>query len=569
MEKQKNIQLGEVLLPEIKHKKITYYPLSYVIEKVLLKKGQSLSKLKENGYGDYIEKLSVNYNFNKSETQTTNCISREGLIKMLENSNIGGLSVNQRKSMNLLLDYLNLDTVSEKPRFVNTYNYANSGKYDEFEVDCIEGALKISPNIKWQRCKECGKYYPLSTNFFVLNSRDKVYRTYCKNCKNTDARHRVSHSNNQLNNIYHLYGNELYIHYKNHDTIKIYKHYMLNNLKHMPKILNNKEDYMLIIKHLYNNSKISKDDLNFKVLIEKYRLNSIKSYFTVGDIYSSLFGSHPREYPWKYKSFSLSSPSPNEVKNIFSNYLSDNNICINDAYNFNYYSVVISSGLAKHYGNDILKFIMEFHENKYPAYKFNIASVNYWKDKDNRNMALKYLIEKDMEIEIEKIPLYLTFTSLRNIGTSTMYNVLKKYYNGIYEWVNDVYPNIFDPKDFDINYMRNEFDSVEEQMIHDILKKNFQNVIYNSRNADCTIELMGKFPDWFIFTEKGCIIVEYFGLWDKRRESYNSRTKNYVVSSKDKINKYKTLSGYKFLYIHPEDIVNNFEGLNNKMKEFL
>lgn len=211
---------------------------------------------------------------------------------------------------------------------------------------------------------------------------------------------------------------------------------------------------------------------------------------------------------------------------------------------------------------------MEYYENKYAAYKFKTSSVNYWKKRENRNKALKYLIEEDMCLEIEKIPLYLTITSMRNIGKTTMYTVLKNYYSGLYEWVNEVYPDIFDPKDFDINYMRNEFDSIDEHTIDEILRDNFDNVLYNPKHNEHTIKLLGKIPDWFVFTAAGVIIIEYFGLWAKKRGMYNSRTRDYIISSKDKMEKYKTLQGYEFLYIFPEDLDKNYEGLYKKIEKF-
>ncbi|MGJ0846600.1 hypothetical protein ACR77J_07920 [Tissierella praeacuta] len=565
--KQKNITIGNKLLPEIKYKTNVYYPLTYTFEKILLKNKQSVNVLKKRGYDEHLIQLKVNFNFNKAGTQNTYCISKIGLIELLQISNVGGLTVKQKQGMNLILDYFGLDLINEDPRFLDTFDYQDSNNYDVFEKDCIEGTLKTENNLKWQRCKDCGKYYPLHKNFFSNNSRDNIFTTTCRNCRNTDVRHRIGHPNNYLNYIYNTYGENAYVIYKNNNVISIYNHYIESDLSSMPKPLNNKKSYLKIIKYLYDNDMINKDNITLSLLINKYKLKSINSYLTSDEIYYSLFGDNPRNYPWKYKKFSLSSPTKNEIIKVFNNYLTDNNIKINDIYDFNYYDIIVNSGLRSSYGNDLLKFVMDFYDNEYPAYKFNIASVSYWKGKENRNRALKHLIEKDMKLEIEKIPLYLTITSLQNIGTKTMYGVLKKYYGNLYEWVNDVYPDIFDPKDFDINYMRNEFDSIDEHTIDEILRDNFDNVLYNPRNTEHTITLLGKVPDWFIFTSTGVIVVEYFGLWAKRRGIYNSRTRDYINSSKDKIKKYKTLQGYNFLYMFPEDLDNNYEGLYKKIDD--
>lgn len=566
MIKQNNIEIGDKILPEITCNQIVYYPFSYTIEQILVKKKQPIKKLKENGYNNYIVKLCVDYGFKGGGLQNTYCISKEGLVILLNSSYIGGLTIEQKKSMNLLLDYFGMDLINEKPRFINNYDYEDSDEYDEFIKDCITETLKLDGSLEWQLCKDCERYYPLHTNFFVFNTRDENYQTYCKNCKNTNLRHRFVHPNNYLNNIYNQYGEDVYVLYKNHDVISIYNHFIQNNLNTFPSIINNKNDYIIILKYLHENQQLDKDNITFSYLINNHNLRYVKEYFNIEDIYVLLFGEHPKKYPWHYKKYFPPKLSMSRAREIFDNYLKENHIVIKDVYKFNY-GYIISKSKLRQFDSDILQFIMDYHYNKYPPYKFSINAINYWKNKKNRVSALKYLIEEDMKLELEKIPLYLTITSVRSIGTTTMYNVLKNYYSSLYEWVNEVYPDIFDPKDFDINYMRNEFDSIDEQTINDILKDNLENVLYNPKHTEHTIKLLGKIPDWLIFTTNGVIIVEYFGLWAKKRGMYNSRTRDYIISSKDKIEKYKTLQGYSFLYIFPEDLDNNYEGLYSKIEK--
>ncbi len=562
--KQKNIRIGDKVLIEIDYNNLKYYPISYTYKNILLKSKQQASKLIKDGYE--VQQFKIDFGYGTGGVQKSQCISKEGFMDLLKKSNVGGFGVEQKKGMNLLLDYFNMELINEYPRFLDYFDYVNSDKYDEFEKDCIEETLKLDNSLKWQLCKDCEKYYPLHTNFFANNKRDSLMRTVCRNCINTDIRHRIRHPDNYLNNIYNKYSEEIYVLHRDNDIVGIYNHYIQNNLKSMPKILNNKESYLKIIEYLYDNKKLNKDNITFSLLINKYKLKSISCYLSSDEVYNYLFGDHPRRYPWIYKKFSLTNPTYFEIIIIFNNYLDEHNIKIVDIYNFDYYNIIKKSGLAGCYGGDSLRFVMNYYDNKHPAYKFNIASVNYWKEKENRIRALKYLIEEDMRLELEKIPLYLTITSIRNIGTTTMYTVLKNYYSGIFEWVNEVYPDVFDPKDFDINYMRNEFDSIDENTIDDILRDNFDNVLYNPKHNKHTIKLLGKIPDWFIFNTTGVTIVEYFGLWAKKRGMYNSRTRDYIISSKDKIEKYKTLQGYRFLYIYPEDLDNNYEGLHKKIE---
>lgn len=571
--KQKNVNLDGIILPEIRYNKRAFYPLTYVYDKILLKGKQNVSLLKERGYENDLVQLKVDFNFNNGGTHNTYCITIDGLIRLLKSSNIGGLTVDQKKGMNLLLEYLGQDLIDEEPRFLDDFEYESVGTYDEFEKDCIRETLKLDNDLIWQRCKNCGKYYPLHSNFFALNNRDKNYSTLCKNCLISDGKQHFKHpvyeakTTDEINSIKTLQS-EYPFYNKNYDVIGIYNEYLIGGQNSFPEKIKNKEDLILILRYLHSAGCIDKDNLNYEYLIHNHKLKSISSYLKLQEIYKSLYGDHPIQHPWQYKHFKLKSPDFKTAIKLFDTYLKDNNIIIESIYDFNYREHLKNAKLGKKYYNDsALDFIVRFYNNKYPAYRFKTKSINYWKIKENRDRALRFLIEEDMKLEIEKIPLYLTITSIRNIGTTTMYSVLKNYYNSLYDWVNEVYPNVFDPKDFDINYMRNEFDSIDEQTIHDILKENFSNVLYNPKHTENTITLVGKIPDWLVFTETGCIVVEYFGMWVKERGMYNSRTRDYIIRSKDKIEKYKTLEGYKFLYIYPEDLNNNYNGLYEKIED--
>ena len=210
---------------------------------------------------------------------------------------------------------------------------------------------------------------------------------------------------------------------------------------------------------------------------------------------------------------------------------------------------------------------MNLFDNKYPAYKFKLRGNKYWDSQINRIIALKYLIEEDMKTLIEKVPLYLTLTTIRTIpNNSTLYNVLRKYYkNNLWEWVNEVYPNKFVEEDFNIGVIRNSFDSAEEHTIHDILFSKFDNVLYNQRNTKNTIRILGMEPDWFIFTNNGVWVVEYFGISNNMKD-YNTRVTFYKKKTLKKIGKYEGMKWLGKVYIYPEDLKDNFKGLEEKLK---
>ena len=115
---------------------------------------------------------------------------------------------------------------------------------------------------------------------------------------------------------------------------------------------------------------------------------------------------------------------------------------------------------------------------------------------------------------------------------------------------------------------RCEFDSLEESQVHDILIHNLTGVIYNTRNRPDTVEVNGMIPDWIICNNKGCWLVEYFGLYSSGDFSSSHRLIKYHNKMAVKLDKYKELEkvGYKTLFIYPDDIRNGFDGLLEKIE---
>lgn len=75
------------------------------------------------------------------------------------------------------------------------------------------------------------------------------------------------------------------------------------------------------------------------------------------------------------------------------------------------------------------------------------------------------------------------------------------------------------------------------------------------------------YPDWIIISPSGCILVEYFGLYQENIGS-SERLKRYNKTMESKIIKYNELEqyGYKHLYIYPSDLRDRVS-LKNKIKE--
>jgi len=569
--RQEEILIGEVKVPVIREDGELYYPISFITKKILLKQTSQNQLHKE--YSKYIKKFKIDYGSNVlGGTQDVNCINEEGLRQIINISRVSRLSVEQRKGMNILLEYLHMETVSEDikyDQFSKEISKEVINKYNEYIRDCIYNVLESDPNIIWQKCDKCNNYYPYHANFFDFSTDENnnyMLNTVCRDCKSWDhnrGKTFIKGKDSNLNLIYNTYGSTMYNIYKSHDTILIFNHWRKIGKINLPNILQNKEDKLIIIKYMHEKGDFKQyKELNHDSvkLVCGFGLTNIK----IEEVYDYVLGMDYHEFKNIIISF-------NQAKIIIDKYLLDNNITINDVYNFNYYEIIrkckLTGFIGRYCNNDLLEFIMEYYDNKYVPYKFKSGFQKYWTKQHNRINALKYFIEEDMKIELEKVPLYITLTALRNKGTSTLYTVCKNYYSSLFEWINEVYPRKFNPRDFDIHYIRNDFDSIEEATVHDILKEKFKHkVIYNPNNTDRTIKIEGKVPDWFVFGMDKCYIVEYFGLNLDRNTSHNSRIEDYKERTEGKIEIYNELDGYGKVFIFPDDLKDNFSGLMEKLE---
>ncbi len=568
---QREVVINEIKIPVIEERSELWYPISYMGDKVLLK-DLSPAQLRQNGYGKYFKEFEIDFGEYTGGLQNTYCTSEEGLKVILGNSKIGRLSIEQKKAMNGLLIYLEMELIIEDERFVKNITQEKILKYSEYIQDCIKDILKDDPNILWQRCSKCGNYYPYHINFFRENphaGKDYPLYTFCRDCKWTESRGKDSIRRNsiRLSGIYHRLGIDTYKLYKNDDIIGIYKDWIEKKYsKSVPLELNNKESYLEIIKYLYDIGEITKENLTFDYIKEHFKLSSLGKYVKHFELYQYLFNNDSINYPWEYPNFLLPQDMPFEqYQKIFNNYLEMENIKIDNIYHINYMDICNKCGLKRYVNHDMLGFVVKYYNNQYPGYKFKVVSTNYWKDKDNRIFDLKYLIEQDMKIPLEKIPLYLTLENLRK-NSGTLRNVARKYYkSNLWQWVNEVYPNKFIEEDFNITVIRNVFDSADEHAIHDILTSKFKNVIYNQRNSDNTITINHMQPDWFIFTDNWLWVVEYFGI-DIEHKNYNERINYYQKKTKSKLERYKSMDWLGKIYIYPDDLKENFKGLEEKLK---
>jgi hypothetical protein len=355
----------------------------------------------------------------------------------------------------------------------------------------------------------------------------------------------------------------------NQDALEMYSGYMKRDIKRLPKWIYTVENFTVIIRDLFAKGIVTESDMTTNLLQDELKLK-YRNYGidTIGQVYKILFGDDFYYKNWKYPSFSFGSIklTPEIAKINFDNYLKEFNIAIDDPFNFDYHEIFKRCHLTGLYSNigGICGFFAYYWEGKYAGYQFRSIG-NYYKWNKNHVLSdLKFLVESDMKLQIEKIPLYVTKSSLRSIA-SPLWNYIVNNKNGsIYEWFNELYPNQFDEADFEIGRYRNNFDSIEEEQVDGVLRECLDNVIFNYNNSNQVVSLKGKRPDWFVLSENGVWIIEYLGMYIEKQKK-NEIISSYIDSTHEKMKLYSELKSYSTIYLYPTDLLNGFEGVRNKI----
>lgn len=557
--KQKSVLIGEVNVPVIDVDGEEWFPVSYLSEKVLLRKGRI------NFNRDFINKYTIDYGLNSGGVQEVNCISRDNLKHELKKTKIGWLSLEQRIAQNHLHQYLELELLPIDEQDTNYYDPKWLNELDDYTIDVVQEEMKNS--VQWfRRCSNCNLPLPLTSRFYPVDNRaEKGYAKVCKICAGKVEYFTHHDKNKQLLRKQSL---DLYQAMQDDYLPKVFEAYRKGEIKRLPDCYENKESYGEMIKILYNEKIINKNNLTQKYL-QELGLKGVNKYFTIDDIYKLLYGEDFYLFPYKYPKYSFRGIklTYNIAIQIVKNYLKENNIIITDVFTYDYERLFRTCGVSNLTNSNTLEFIVKYYNYEYAGYRFKTSSTHYYKNETNLLFDFRYFIEVDLKIHKDKIPLYLTKNVLQKYCKPLYYWIITKKNGSIFEWVDKLYPSKYEITDFEINPYRNEFDSDTEAFIHEILVEEFgSNIIYNQRNNSDTIKLKGKVPDWFLFTDEGVWVIEYFGFFDNRYTE-NNRILDYKAKTEDKIKKYEGIVGYNFLYLYKSDIDNHFFGLRRKLAE--
>lgn len=553
---QKNIWIGDVEVPIIVDGGEEWFPVSYITTKVLLRSGKG-AFINKNNREKYKEHLRVfKIKFGDKNTQSSRCISKEGLILALSTSYIGRLNVHQRISQNSLHKYFGLPLLPTDEQDSNYFNQEWISGYSEYEWNVIESEMNNS-NINYYRmCSKCTRHFPLTDRFYSKNNNSsKGFNKVCKVCSGTIET--FPHPNKKKE-VFEDGGVVKSILIEN--IVEIYKAYRLGKLKYLPDCYKNKESYLKIIRYLFEEGEINEDNLTIYDIVKTFKLNDLYEFMSTDDLHSELYGEDFYLYSWKYPKFYFKDRelSYEIANNIIKNYIKCNNIQIDNIFTYDFEALFKDCKLTKLTEKDKLYFIVQFFDFKYAGYRFSLYSSAYYNNINNVLFDLRYLIEKDLKLKDEHISL-LTRNTIRRHSSSLYTYIFVNKHKSLYDLINLLYPNKFNEEDFEAK--NNGFDSSIEYCINEILKENFKNVFYNQRNIESTIRIDNLIPDWFIFSDNGVWIVEYFGLYDENQYGEYNVITEYIDKTKLKLKRYKKVNGYKFLFLYPSDIKKNYKGV--------
>lgn len=566
MNKQQ-ITLDGVIIPYAIYKGEKYYPTKYVLSKFLLKSNAQLHK--DDMYKPFIMKLEIDWSFKETAPQFGNCMNKDGWKVYLDNCKHNRNKTKEKADRcNIWCDYIGSN---------NKINNKEP-KYDNYTLDCIDYIKSINTNVNIKKCTECNRELPQTSGFFVMNEKGKQgYYYKCKMCQGSVFAITYDHYYDKYSEyIYRNFGDDGYVLNKNND-VEFYNKYVHNNTNGFEMIIKDldyrKELFYKIIKYYYKNGQLKDDNFTIQYLFDNIKIKYPISFIYINDIYEYCTDGDCTKRPWLYKNYKgYVNKDLNWCVETFKLYMNENNIDIDNITTFAYTELFRKSHIDKTLGKlkiSYTEFLVKLYKYAYAGYKFGRVSENYYKNKDNVIFDMKWLIEKDLKLDINKIPLYITKTFLHEQYPS-LYNILNKsYYSGnLFDLINECYPNKFIEQDFSINKYRIEFDSFEEAQVDRILRDNLENVIYNIRNSKNEVTIKGIKPDWIIINDKGIILCEYFGMYLKNGgQVFKERLEKYRIKTERKFKIYGELLkvGYRHLYIFPEDLKDNYKLLRLKI----
>jgi hypothetical protein len=229
---------------------------------------------------------------------------------------------------------------------------------------------------------------------------------------------------------------------------------------------------------------------------------------------------------------------------------------------------------------------LTFPEYDIKPYELHNAPINYWKNKNNCDEYIEYILSdkicinrlNNLKVQLPSIFNFKNISFLKYTGLMMGISIYH-YYESFYEWLNYLHPEYgLDKKDFNVFIAldgKTKLESMEEKLVFDciyndlrvinIKKITHKSKLFNEKENEYYI------PDFRITKIEKIklnkpVVIEYYGMYlDK---PHNKIFQSYKDKTLRKNEFYKNNSDIYFIDLYPQDIKNQCEGVRQKITSF-
>lgn len=224
------------------------------------------------------------------------------------------------------------------------------------------------------------------------------------------------------------------------------------------------------------------------------------------------------------------------------------------------------SGLLDHYDGSPINIVQTCFPGEFDIIEFKRVPNRYWYDYKNRIEALRSYCRKH-HIEMMQLPM-LSRTYFKKEFPRFVSVIDRHFESKIHLWIMEAFPeHKFTPSDFNLLVGEDGqlCDSKEELYVHNVLLRIFKQatIIREGKRFINRKYNESYIPDWTIQLNGKVILIEYFGLYG------SSRFTGYTERANRKIDFYRSLDDFEFVFILPKDLRSIKTVLNEQLGELL
>jgi hypothetical protein len=429
-----------------------------------------------------------------------------------------------------------------------------------------------------KHCKECENELPLNEVFFLREKRIKDgFENKCRKCRGGNYLSKGGREGKALINkdILNSYSS----------VFEIYDHLIrYNEMPFNSFVLDNHMEIFKYILQKENISINSLNELNRKWFQDRKLYSSLLRIYN-GSIFQFVNAAYPDLFkPWDFitvgrKYWQSKENRIEAVKWLVNQLLKDKVINTIDeiprkvnAVTFKEYGLFYMLDYYEH----LYYVFNEVYPNKFYEWQYMYLPEGYINDKNNRTKCLKELVELYLKLDINNIPKVFSYEYFNRFHDNAygfiFKTILDSYYDNLYDYVNEVYPNVFNKKDFPYKNHYITLDNIKvrsepERMLHHLFMNLKLNYKYGDSVGMININGVNVLPDWYIYNSDKIVLVEYYGMLDMNGVDFGYKDK---YAQKEQL--YRQLcddnNKYEYLPLHIDDMYNNYKGVRDKLNEY-